>query len=212
MNIINLRSEYSQCGLTRAELRKSPFEQFEIWFRKAIEDEIPEPNAMSLATVSDNGFPCQRTVLLKCYDKEGFVFFTNYKSKKAEHIERNPNVSLLFLWAILARQVQICGTAAKISTSESLKYFVTRPRGSQLGAWCSHQSSIISSRKLLELKLKEMKEKFFNRQVPLPSFWGGYRVVPVSFEFWQGQPNRLHDRFLYSRNKDNSWKIERLAP
>ena len=212
MGIRNLKTDDSQKGLSRQELRQSPFEQFEIWFREVTKAEIPEPNAMSLATVSDNGSPSQRTVLLTCYDNEGFVFFTNYESEKAKHIERNPKVSLLFLWVTLARQVQICGTASKISTSESLKYFVTRPRGSQLGAWCSHQSSVISSRTLIELKLKEMKEKFLNRKVPLPSFWGGYRVLPISFEFWQGQPNRLHDRFLYSRKEDESWEIERLAP
>ena len=212
MKIGSSRTDYSQKGLSRQELQQSPFDQFEIWFREATKAEIPEANAMGLATVSDNGSPSQRTVLLKCYDKEGFVFFTNYESNKAKHIERNPKVSLLFVWVTLARQVQICGTASKISASESLKYFVTRPRGSQLGAWCSQQSSVISSRTLIELKLKEMKEKFLNRKVPLPSFWGGYRVVPISFEFWQGQPNRLHDRFLYSREKDKPWEIERLAP
>lgn len=212
MEIGSLRTDYPQKGLSRQELRQSPFEQFEIWFREATKTEIPEPNAMSLATVSDNGSPSQRTVLLKCYDKDGFVFFTNYESNKAKHIEKNPKVSILFLWGALARQVQICGTASKISASDSLKYFVTRPRGSQLGAWCSQQSSVISSRTLIELKLKEMKEKFLNRKVPLPSFWGGYRVLPTSFEFWQGQTSRLHDRFLYSRIEDETWNIERLAP
>ena len=212
MRIGSLRTEYSQKGLSRNELRKSPFEQFENWFQEANKVEIPEPNAMILATVCENGAPLQRTVLLKYFDQGGFVFFTNYSSKKAIHIAKNPQVSLLFLWATLARQVQICGTASKIAASDSLKYFVTRPRGSQLGAWCSHQSAVISSRALIELKLKEMKEKFLNRKVPLPSFWGGYRVVPLSFEFWQGQPNRLHDRFLYTLQDHETWKIERLAP
>uniref|UniRef100_UPI0026063F13 pyridoxamine 5'-phosphate oxidase n=1 Tax=Mastigocoleus sp. MO_188.B34 TaxID=3036635 RepID=UPI0026063F13 len=142
-----------------------------------------------------------------------FVFFTNYESKKAHQIEVNPQVSLLFFWIALERQVQISGNAAKISTAESLKYFVTRPRGSQIGAWCSQQSTAISSRKILELKFDEMKRKFQKQEIPLPSAWGGYRVVPHSFEFWQGRPNRLHDRFLYSPLDDESgWEIQRLAP
>jgi pyridoxamine 5'-phosphate oxidase len=151
-------------------------------------------------------------VLLKYFDSQGFVFFTNYESKKARQIAENPQVSLLFFWAALQRQVIIQGTAIKISTAESLKYFATRPRGSQLGAWCSQQSMAISSRKMLEMKFEEIQRKFLNRQVPLPSFWGGYRIVPSSFEFWQGRPNRLHDRFLYSHSEDRVWNIERLAP
>jgi pyridoxamine 5'-phosphate oxidase len=149
---------------------------------------------------------------LKSYDLRGFVFFTNFDSRKARQIADNPNVSLLFPWLALERQVIICGSAEKISTAESLAYFITRPRGSQLGAWVSAQSSVITTRSLLEQKWAEMKRKFGEGQIPLPSFWGGYRVVPSEIEFWQGRPNRLHDRFLYSLQPDTSWNIVRLAP
>lgn len=212
MDIKDLRQEYRRTGLRRKDLKEDPLKQFELWFQQACEVNLPEPNAMSLATVSLTGEPSLRTVLLKYFDSEGFVFFTNYESTKARQIQDNPQVALLFLWVPLERQVKIVGKASKISTSESLKYFATRPRGSQLGAWCSQQSSVISSRQILEMKLDEMKRKFFNREVPLPSFWGGYRVVPHGIEFWQGRSNRLHDRFLYLRQEDGSWKIERLAP
>ncbi|MDP7237311.1 MAG: pyridoxamine 5'-phosphate oxidase, partial [Candidatus Latescibacteria bacterium] len=158
------------------------------------------------------GTPTLRTVLLKMFDKNGFIFFTNYESRKSRHIQDNPNVSILFLWKTLERQVTITGTASKISTAESLKYFSTRPRGSQLGAWISDQSSVISSRKILEQKLQEIKNRFSSGKISLPSFWGGYRVVPKTIEFWQGRPSRLNDRFEYSLNDDLSWTIERLAP
>ena len=212
MDISTLRTEYTQAALSRQELNQDPFKQFELWFQQAIEANLPEPNAMILATASSTGEPSARAVLLKYFDSSGFVFFTNYESKKARQIAENPQVSLLFLWLGLQRQVQILGTASKISTASSLKYFATRPRGSQLGAWCSQQSTVISSRQILAMKFEEIKRKFLNREVPLPSFWGGYRVVPHSFEFWQGRPNRLHDRFFYSRSEDSCWKIERLSP
>ena len=213
MDIGNFRTEYALEGLTRQQLDQDPFKQFELWFQQACAANLPEPNAMSLATVSANGSPSQRIVLLKYFDRQGFVFFTNYESKKARQIEGNHQVSLLFFWIALERQVQIEGTATKISTAESLKYFATRPRGSQIGAWCSQQSTVISSRKILELKFDEIKRKFRNQEIPLPSAWGGYRVVPHSFEFWQGRPNRLHDRFLYSRlDVESAWDIQRLAP
>ncbi|NEO29153.1 MAG: pyridoxamine 5'-phosphate oxidase [Symploca sp. SIO3C6] len=213
MDISNLRTEYTLEGLRREQLNQDPFKQFELWFQQACDANLPEPNAMSLATASATAKPSQRIVLLKYFDHQGFVFFTNYESKKARQIEENPQVSLLFFWIALERQVQISGNAAKISTAESLKYFTTRPRGSQIGAWCSQQSTIISSRKILELKFDEIKRKFNNQEIPLPSAWGGYRVVPDSFEFWQGRPNRLHDRFLYSRlDVESAWKIQRLAP
>jgi len=174
---------------------------------------------MSLATVSAGGVPSCRTVLLKFFDERGFVFFTNYTSKKAADIAANPRTALLFPWLTLERQVQIVGDVEKIPTLESLKYFVSRPYGSQLGAWVSHQSTVISSRSLLLQKLDQMRRKFAEGKVPLPDFWGGYRVVPHTFEFWQGRPNRLHDRFLYSqKNGANSqkdtaqWSLERLAP
>ena len=213
MDIGNFRKEYALEGLKRKQLDQDPFKQFELWFQQACAANLPEPNAMSLATVSAHGSPSQRMVLLKYFDRQGFVFFTNYESKKARQIAGNQQVSLLFFWTALERQVQIEGTASKISTAESLKYFATRPRGSQIGAWCSQQSTAISSRKMLELKFDEIKRKFRNQEIPLPSAWGGYRVMPHSFEFWQGRPNRLHDRFLYSRlDVKSAWDIQRLAP
>ncbi|MBO3459896.1 pyridoxamine 5'-phosphate oxidase [Aetokthonos hydrillicola Thurmond2011] len=212
MDIENLRQNYTKTGLRRQDLKDDPFEQFEILFQQACAADLLEPNAMILGTASAQAEPCLRTVLLKSFDKQGFIFFTNYESRKARQIQENPHVSLLFLWLPLECQIQIRGTAEKISTAETLKYFTTRPRGSQIGAWCSQQSTIISSRKLLEMQFEEMKQKFMNHEIPLPSFWGGYRVLPHSFEFWQGRPNRLHDRFLYSRQDDGSWDIQRLAP
>lgn len=213
MDIGDIRQEYTLKGLSREELADDPFAQFELWFQQACTANLPDPNAMSLATVSATGEPSQRMVLLKYFDRQGFVFFTNYESSKACQIEENPQVSLLFFWSELERQLRISGTAQKISTAESLKYFATRPRGSQIGAWCSQQSSVISSRTILELKFAEIQRKFHDREIPLPSAWGGYRVVPHSFEFWQGRVNRLHDRFLYSRlNTESTWDIERLAP
>jgi pyridoxamine 5'-phosphate oxidase len=212
MDLATLRRNYTQAGLSRDDLDPNPFKQFELWFQQAYQANLLEPNAMSLATATTDAKPSLRTVLLKYFDQKGFVFFTNYSSKKARQIEENPHVSLLFLWLPLERQVIIAGKAIKIPGAESFQYFVTRPRGSQLGAWCSPQSSIISSRKLLEMKLEEMKRKFSHREIPLPSFWGGYRVIPHSFEFWQGRENRLHDRFSYDLQEDGSWEIQRLAP
>ena len=207
-----LRRNYTGGRLSSDELERDPFKQFELWFQQAYQSNLREPNAMSLATATAQAKPSLRTVLLKYFDREGFVFFTNYSSKKAVQIRENPYVSLLFLWLALERQVIIEGKARKISAAESFKYFATRPRGSQLGAWCSQQSSIISSRKLLEMKFEEMKRKFSNREIPLPSSWGGYRVIPISFEFWQGREDRLHDRFLYCLQEDGTWEIQRLAP
>jgi pyridoxamine 5'-phosphate oxidase len=173
---------------------------------------IVEPNAMCLATAGADARPLARTVLLKSYDERGFVFYTNLESRKARQMAENANVSLLFPWLALERQVIVCGPVEKVSTAETLAYFITRPRGSQLGAWVSAQSSVITTRSLLEEKWEEMKRKFGEGQVPLPSFWGGYRVAPREIEFWQGRPSRLHDRFLYTRQPDASWKIDRLAP
>jgi pyridoxamine 5'-phosphate oxidase len=211
MDLTFMRQGYQNEGLSKEELSPDPFLQFEAWFKEANETE-PIPNAMSLATVNNSGAPLMRTVLLKLFDDNGFVFFTNYKSKKAEHISENPNVAALFNWVGLERQVSINGVAEKVERSESLKYFMGRPRGSQLGAWVSDQSSVLSSRKTLEMKLDEIKRKFADGEIPLPEFWGGFRIKPKRFEFWQGRPNRLHDRFLYSKIDDESWEIERLAP
>jgi len=207
-----LRREYTYTGLRRRDLSEDPIIQFTDWFESASASKIVDPSAMSLATVAEDGQPSLRTVLLKYFDQTGFVFFTNLESTKAQEMAQNPRVALMFLWREFERQVIIKGKAEKVSTGESVKYFVSRPHGSQLGAWVSQQSSIITSRKVLEMKLDEIKRKFTEGKVPLPSFWGGYRVVPDNIEFWQGRPNRLHDRFLYSRTSGEAWEIDRLAP
>ena len=211
MDIGKLRREYKRAKLRRADLERDAFAQFQLWFEQAERAQIRDLNAMSLATASATGYPTLRTVLLKYVDREGLVFFTNYASTKARQIAENPQVALLFHWLELERQVIVNGTAERISTAESVKYFLTRPRGAQLGAWVSHQSSAVSGRSLLEMKFEEMKRKFSDGQVPLPSFWGGYRVRPQRFEFWQGRQNRLHDRFEYTL-QDGAWDIERLGP
>lgn len=211
MDIGHFRREYLKSGLEHSDLLADPIEQFSRWFKSANETDIPDPNAMTLATVSGDGQPSQRTVLLKYYDEKGFVFFTNQKSRKAREIEGNPKVNLHFVWLELERQISIAGIATPITSAESARYFMTRPRESQIAAWVSNQSSKISSRQLLMKAFQEMKQKFADGEVPLPSFWGGYRVNPFSIEFWQGRRNRLHDRFLYTRS-DSTWEVERLAP
>jgi len=213
-DISALRNEYTQKCLKREDLNLNPVEQFRLWFDQAVQTEIREPNAMILATVDSRGKPDSRTVLLKAYDEQGFVFYTNYESKKAVQMQNNPWVSLCFPWYELERQVVINGRVEKVSAAQSLKYFLSRPFGSRLGAWVSHQSKVISSRSLLEAKLKEMERKFADGDVPLPSFWGGYRVKPYSIEFWQGGSKRLHDRFRYLRIEENEerWQIDRLSP
>ena len=212
MNVSDMRMDYTRDELHRRDLKPDPFDQFELWFKQACESGMIEPNAMSLATVDAAGRPTLRTVLLKKWDRRGFVFFTNLESRKAHDIEVNPKVSLLFPWLLLQRQVAVNGTAERIPASEVLAYFVTRPFGSQLAAWASPQSRVITTRSLLEAKGEEMKRKFREGQVPLPSFWGGYRVTPRDFEFWQGRSSRLHDRFLYTPAGDGTWEIARLAP
>ncbi len=212
MDLGALRQEYTQADLDESSVDPDPFKQFEQWFEQAVKSELLEPNAMSLSTVSSSGQPSLRTVLLKFFDAQGFVFFTNYTSRKAQELEGNAQVALLFPWYGLERQVLVEGRAEKVSTAESLKYFVSRPHGSQLGAWVSQQSRVITSRSVLELKLAELKRKFTAGEVPLPDFWGGYRVVPETLEFWQGRPNRLHDRIRYRRESSGAWLRERLAP
>lgn len=211
MDIGDLRREYTQAGLTRESLEANPLQQFDRWFTQAVQGQVLEPNAMQIATVDTKGKPTLRTVLLKSYDDKGFVFYTNYNSQKAQQIAANPQVALLIFWKELERQVEITGRAEKVSTLESLRYFTSRPRGSQLGAWVSVQSSIITSRNLLEMKLEEIKRKFNEGAIPLPDFWGGYRVIPKTIEFWQGRSNRLHDRFEYRRTAQG-WDIVRLSP
>ena len=212
MNVTDMRMDYTRGELHRRDLKPDPYDQFDLWFRQACDSEVLEPNAMSLATVDAEGRATLRTVLLKKWDRRGFVFFTNLESRKARQLEANPNVSLLFPWLLLQRQVAINGTAERIPAAEVVAYFVTRPFASQLAAWASPQSQVITTRSLLEAKWEEMKRKFREGQVPLPSFWGGYRVKPRDFEFWQGRRSRLHDRFLYTPAADGTWGIERLAP
>ena len=212
MNTNDLRQQLMAQGLHQNELDVNPTKQFETWYEQTIESGLHEPGAMSLATIDENGQPWQRIVLLKLFDDDGFVFFTNYESRKAQQIAVNANVSLLFPWYALDRQINITGVAEKISTTESLKYFITRPRGSQIGAWASGQSQMINSRSVLETMVHSMKQKFDNKDVPLPPFWGGYRVIPKTFEFWQGRDSRLHDRFIYKRNNTGDWVTNRLAP
>lgn len=204
-------AQYLQAELSIEMLDANPFLQFEKWYKEAVDAKVDLANAMSMATADGRGMPSVRTVLMKYFDEKGFVFFSNYQSKKAKDIEENPQVAVLFPWLSLERQVRISGNIEKISTSRSLKYFMSRPRESQLGAWCSNQSSIISSRSILLQKMQEMKEKFRSGAIPLPSSWGGYRIIPDTFEFWQGRNNRLHDRFQYQK-RNRQWEIARLAP
>ncbi len=211
-DVSSLRRSATGLTLDGAGLDQDPIKQFESWFRQSCDTDTLEPNAMTLTTVDKSHRPSCRTVLLKYFDEKGFVFFTNQRSNKALQIAGNANVALLFFWPIPGRQISIRGTALQISTQETLRYFITRPRGSQIGSWVSAQSSVISSRSILEAKFEEMKRKFANKEVPLPSFWGGYRVIPQEIEFWQGRQDRLHDRFLYTAAGDGVWTVERLAP
>ncbi len=211
VNLADLRAEYSTVGISREALNDDPVAQFRAWFDQALASGIHEPNAMTLATAGRDGRPVARTVLLKQYDERGFVFFTNLESRKARHLAENPHAALLFPWVALERQILITGRVERVSVAEATAYFVTRPVGSQLAAWASPQSTVLSSRGLLEAKWEEMKRKFADGKIPLPSFWGGYRVLPDLFEFWQGRASRMHDRFQYTRT-DGAWMIERLAP
>jgi len=204
--------DFSRSPLLIEELESDPIVQFEKWFREAWDENYPMPHAMSLATASAEGLPTVRTVLLKGYDSNGFVFFTNYGSRKAKQISDNPQAALLFPWVRLGRQVTVTGRVEKIPKSESVQYFLSRPRGSQLSAWASAQSNVISSRAILESAFATVKRRFAEGEVPLPDFWGGYRVDPNSIEFWQNRKDRLHDRFLYNRGESGAWRIDRLTP
>ena len=210
--ISEIRRTYGSRRLRRADLRANPLEQFSLWLEEALSAGMVEANAMSLATAWKNARPSVRTVLLKSVDSRGFVFYTNLESRKARQLDENPSASLLFPWLALERQVIVTGSVSRVTTSEVTNYFAIRPRHSQISAWASPQSRAIASRTTLESEWEKINRKFANRKVPLPPFWGGYRVAPETIEFWQGGQNRLHDRFEYRRDPDGSWTIERLAP
>ena len=212
MDLGDLRREYITKGITRNALDSCPFRQFEVWFTQAQQSEINDPSAFSLATASAAGQPTLRTVLLKLFDKSGFVFFTNYNSKKGQQLDENAQVAMLFPWLLLERQIKITGIAEKISVEQSAQYFASRPRGSQLGAWISEQSDPLQSRKVLEDKFAQALQDLSGKDVPMPKSWGGYKVVPTSIEFWQGRENRLHDRFRYDLSGASDWGITRLEP
>jgi len=209
--LANLRTEYKSTDFNETEVMQNPVEQFELWFNESILAKVDEPNAMTLATVSSDGSPNARIVLLKEFDHKGFVIYTNYKSCKGSELENNPKVALVFFWKELARQVRIKGNVVKVSSEETERYFHSRPRESQIGALASNQSEEIPDRLFLENKFQSLQQKFEGKEIPLPSFWGGYRVVPLEIEFWQGRENRLHDRILYRLIK-KEWKISRLSP
>ena len=211
MSLQDNRREYDYGKLSRGSLLDNPFEQFELWMAQAIQADIQDPTAMSVATVNAEGKPWQRMVLLKDFDERGFVFYTNLGSRKAAEIEGNAQVSLHFPWLQLDRQVIVGGCAERLSTLDVMKYFLSRPKGSQLAAWASKQSSRVNSRQALETQFEQVKEKFSKGEIPIPDFWGGYRVVPQEIEFWQGGENRLHDRFCFKRENDQ-WDIARLSP
>jgi pyridoxamine 5'-phosphate oxidase len=213
MKLDELRRDYLRGGLQREDLADEPFSQFESWLKQAIECELNDPTAMCVATVDENGQPSQRIVLLKDLSKDGFVFYTNLGSRKALELAQNSKVCLHFPWHCIERQVIVYGTAERLSNAQVMKYFLSRPKESQLAAWASEQSRPVSSRTALMQKFTEMKQKFSKGDITLPSFWGGFRVVPHQIEFWQGGEHRLHDRFMYKRDDDEqNWSIERLAP
>lgn len=211
-SIADLRKEYSAQSLLETDIEPNPIDQFQKWWADAINSQIDEVNAMTLATASSDGMPSARIMLLKGFDKNGFVFFTNYKSYKSMHLEENPKACLVFFWRELERQVRITGLVKRVSDKESDEYFYSRPAGSQVGAWASNQSQIIESRQWLEEKYMNLTEEFRQKELKRPSHWGGYLVTPVIIEFWQGRPSRLHDRIQYTLEEDGSWKIERLSP
>jgi pyridoxamine 5'-phosphate oxidase len=210
MNLAGLRQEYMRAGLSESDAARDPMRQFERWFEDALQAKVPLPNAMTLATVSGDGAPAARIVLLKGIERGGFVFYTNYSSRKARELEARPQACLVFLWSDLERQVRITGSVEKVDATDSDAYFVTRPVGARLSAWASGQSETVASRAVLEKSMVQIKARFGDSP-PRPPHWGGYRVAPTEIEFWQGRADRLHDRLLY-RNAGAQWKIERLAP
>ena len=212
IDVADLRRSYQAGGLDEKEMPEHPMDLFEKWLQQAIDSKLYDPNGVVVSTVDENNTPYSRMVLLKNYTKDELVFYTNLGSRKAQHLKNNPKICMLFPWYMLERQVMCSGEAQRQSTIEDLKYFHSRPRGSQIGAWASHQSHLISARGILESKFLEIKEKFKNGEIPLPSFWGGYKVKFTKVEFWQGRENRLHDRFIYEK-EDGLWlPPKRLAP
>jgi pyridoxamine 5'-phosphate oxidase len=208
--IADLRKDYTQAGLEQGD--PSPFKQFELWFNQALAADLLEPNAMTLATVTSDGKPDARIVLLKGFDTRGFVFYTNYRSQKGQELAANPHAALVFLWGDLERQVRVVGRVEKATNLEADTYFQSRPLGSRLGAWASTQSEVILSREVLEAKMTALEKEYQGREIPRPDHWGGFRVMPTEIEFWQGRPSRLHDRLRYQLQANGVWVIDRLAP
>ncbi len=211
MSVHESRQDYNRVSLTEGELDPDPIRQFHRWFEAATLSAIPEPNAMVLATASPTGRPSARIVLLRGYDERGFVFFTNYESRKGRELEANPHAALVFHWHDLERQIRLEGPVARIRVEESDAYFQSRPAGSRLGAWASRQSEVIADREILEARIRALEQQYADGQIPRPEHWGGYRVVPTVLEFWQGRPSRLHDRLRYTRS-EGGWLLERLSP
>jgi pyridoxamine 5'-phosphate oxidase len=209
-SIADLRKDYTQAGLEHGDA--SPFKQFELWFNQALAADLLEPNAMTLATVTPEGKPDARIVLLKGFDDRGFVFYTNYRSQKGQELAANPHAALVFLWGDLERQVRVVGRVEKATDMEADTYFQSRPLGSRLGAWASTQSEVIASREVLEARMMALEQEYQGREIPRPDHWGGFRVVPNEMEFWQGRPSRLHDRLRYQLQANGDWAIDRLAP
>ncbi|MFW6359102.1 MAG: pyridoxamine 5'-phosphate oxidase [Chroococcales cyanobacterium] len=212
ISIADLRQSYTRDGLCEANAADNPFDQFASWFQQAVTAELKEPNAMTIATTTPDGKASARMVLLKGVDEQGFVFYTNYKSDKGQELITHPWAALVFWWAELERQVRIEGPVEKVSAAESDEYFHSRPRGSQLGAWASNQSEVIASREVLEQQLAAFEEKYADSEIPRPPHWGGFRLLPEEIEFWQGRPNRLHDRLRYRKDTKVNWVRERLSP
>ena len=211
LGVHDARVDYSRLSLSESDLKADPINQFHVWFEEATRAGVPEPGAMTLATATPEGRPSARIVLLRGYDDRGFVFYTNYESRKGRELRSNPHAALVFFWHELERQVRIEGQVDRVSPEESDAYFQSRPALSRLSAWISRQSDVITSRESLESSLKTLEQRYADGRIPRPEFWGGYRVVPESLEFWQGRPNRLHDRLRY-RREHGAWVIERLSP
>jgi pyridoxamine 5'-phosphate oxidase len=209
--IADLRQDYRQAALLESEADPNPIAQFQSWFAAAVAAQLPEPNAMTIATATPDGIPSARIVLLKDVDDRGFVFFTNYNSHKGQELTNNPQAAIVFLWTELERQVRIQGRVEKIAPAESDEYFYSRPPGSRLGAWASNQSEVVASREVLDQQLADLEAKYANQEIPRPEHWGGFRVMPTMIEFWQGRSSRLHDRLRY-RSIDGAWVIDRLSP